>query len=156
MIYRNSEQKVYIGDNIEEKLGESGEIITHPFTYETDLANISQNYYLKHDVVNNVITDSYACIKYEENGVRKETCLRGEDQAYYAANQEVLRSVEPYFNTLYYNNIKKNYKGYCTFNASYSFCESDSLNLNAHNLGYVSAYVGSMSCYVKSDGNSYC
>ena len=125
-------------------------------TYETNVTNISQNYYLKHEVVNNVVTASFACITYTEDGVRKDVCLRGVDTSYYASNQATLRSVVPYFNTLDYNSSYNNYKGYCSFHESYSRCSSDSLILRAYSDGYVFANDGSADCNVLSGGDSYC
>ena len=129
---------------------------TYTYEYETNLSNISQNYYLKHDIVNNVVTASYACGTYTENGVRKDVCLRGTEPSSYSSNQAILRSVEPYFNTLDYNNSYNNYKGYCSFSASDSDCYSDSLHLYAGSGGGVLADGGTLSCDVNSDGYSGC
>jgi len=124
--------------------------------YETDVTNISTSNYLKHEVVNNVITASYACITYTENGKRKEACVRGGDSAYYASNQAILHGVEGYFNTLDFNNVTNNFKGYCDFIESYSSCYSDSLYLNANSGGDVHSNDGSWYCDVYSDGRSNC
>ena len=59
-IYRTSDEILSVGESIDN------------ITYETDLANISTEIYLKHEVVNNVITASYSCITYIEDGIRKE------------------------------------------------------------------------------------
>jgi len=124
--------------------------------YETDLSNISQSYYLKHEVVNNIVTASYACITYTENGVRKDVCLRGGDGgASYASNQAILRSVEPYFNTLDHSSHSTG-KGYCNFYDSYSSCYSGSFNLYALSDGDVDAYDDSLDCRIYSDGYSSC
>ena len=141
VIYRSSTEELSIGDNIK------------GISYETNAEYISENRYLKHEVENNIITASYACGKYEENGVIKETCLKGADSSYYASNIEILRSVEPYFNTLNYHDSK----GYCTFDDSYSYCNSNSLRLYAYSGGTVTVDVGDLLiCYVNSDGLSNC
>lgn len=129
---------------------------TTPISYETSPLNINKTYYLKHDVVDNILTSSYACITYTENGTRKDVCLRGYDPTYYASNKAILQSVENYFNTLYYSNSYYNYKGSCSFYDSASSCLSDSLNVVANSDGSVSAYDGSFGCNVYPDGHSRC
>ena len=143
-IYRNSTEELYIGDDIS------------AVAYETTPLNINKTYYLKHDVVEDIVTASYACITYIEDGTRKDVCIRGGDSSYYASNQTILRSVESYFNTLDYNSSDNNYKGYCSFGDMYSYCNSDSLNLDAHSVGEVYVHGGSSYCDVNSDGISYC
>lgn len=127
-IYRTSTQSVSIGADID------------TFAYETTLSNISQSYYLKHDVVDNKVTASYACITYEEDGVRKDVCLRGGGSSYYAPNQEILRDVG----------------GDCRFGDLESACFPDSLSLRAYSGGYVLAGDDSSDCNVGSGGLSYC
>ena len=121
-------------------------------TYETSPTNINKSYYLKHDVVDNKVTASYACITYTENGIRKDACVRGADQSYYESNQTVLRSIESYFNTLSFGSGN----GSCNFYDSSSYCYSDSLELYVYSSGSASSYGGSMSCDVDSGGNSTC
>ena len=201
IIYRNSEEELYIGDDIKyrwcavvpgvanscvqneyfnqifksgteceatlEGIANSGQLDatmeyllanavceqeTKPLSYETNLSNISQNNYLKHEVINNKVTASYACITYTENGTRKDVCVRGLDTSYYASNQATLRSVESHFKTLPYGSGT----GYCNFDDSNSYCYSDSLTLHAHSYGYVYASGGSLYCNVYSDGYSEC
>ena len=125
---------------------------TRPLSYETSPLNINKNNYLKHEVTNNIVTASYACITYTENGTRKDTCLRGYDPTYYVLNQSILRSVESYFNTLSYGSGT----GSCYFNDSHSNCSSGSLYLFAYSDGFVDADGGFSSCGVDSDGTSYC
>ena len=124
-------------------------------TYETDLSNISQNKYLKHDVVNNEVTASYACATYIENGTRKDVCLRGVDSSCYESNQTILTSLDNYFDTISYNDSVSG-NGLCNNGDALSYCWSDSLNLNAAYYGTVNVHDYNAYCYVNSDGSSYC
>ena len=142
-IYRNSTESLSIGGDI------------NTVAYETSPLNINKTNYLKHDVVEDIVTASYACITYTENGTRKDVCLRGGSSSYYASNQTTLQSVESYFNTLPYGSSSTGY-GYCNFDDSNSYCNSDSLYLDADSYGYVHANGVSSRCYVYSDGYSYC
>ena len=139
-IYRNSTESLYIGGDI------------NTVVYETTPLNINKTYYLKHDVVDDIVTASYACITYTENGTRKDVCLRGVDPTYYASNQTILRSIESYFNTL----PNGSGKGYCDFGETLSLCNSDSLDLSAYSDGIVYAIGDSSGCYVTSVSHSYC
>lgn len=125
--------------------------------YETDVTNISQNNYLKHEVVNNIITTSYACITYTENGTRKDACVKGADSTpeTYASNQAIFRSIELYFNTLDYSESDTG-KDYCSFDDYISNCSYDSLGLGATSDGHVSSVYGSSYCDVTFDGLSFC
>ena len=120
--------------------------------YETNVTNIDTDFYLKHEVINNIITTSYACTTYTENGIRKEVCLRGGDPAYYESNVSTLKGVESYFNTL----SSGSDKGFCNFSDSDSGCNSNSFILDAFSDGFVDSNDGSLLCYVDSDGYSQC
>ena len=142
VIYRNSEEELSIDDSID--------TITE---YETSLSNISQNVYLKHDVVNNVVTASYSCLTYTENGIRKDVCLRAGEE-YYASNQAIIRSIESYVVSA---------GGYCDFDdPSYSSCDNyvspPGLEFWAYSDGSVGSLYGddSVTCGVESDGRSSC
>ena len=139
-IYRNSTESLYIGESIK------------TISYELTPLNINKTYYLKHDVVEDIVTASYACITYTENGIRKDVCLRGYDASYYVSNQAILRSVESYFNTLPYGSGT----GSCHFADSDSSCDSGSLILYASSVGNVYADGGSSYCDVDSGGASFC
>ena len=122
------------------------------YEFETDVTNIDTDVYLKLEVVNNVVTTSYACATYVENGIRKEVCLKGGDPVYYESNVSTLKGVESYFNTL----SSGSDKGFCNFSDSDSGCNSNSFILDAFSDGFVDSNDGSLLCYVDSDGYSQC
>ena len=105
-------------------------------------------------IQNNIITASYECVKYTENGISKEVCLKGGDSAYFESNIATLKGVESYFNTLSDNSGY----GSCRFLDSYSYCTSDSLGLNAYSHGGVTSSDGSCGCNVSFGVyvDSYC
>jgi len=145
VIYRNSEEDLSIDDSID-TISE----------YETSLSNISQNVYLKHEIVNNIVTTSYACITNTENGIRKDVCLRAGEE-YYASNQEIIHNIESYVVSA---------GGSCRFNDSYSSCDAYvfdtgleyDLEFWAYSDGSVGSLYGddSVTCSVESDGRSSC
>ena len=156
IIYRNTTASASIGDNI--SVLKSG--------YKTDRNNISQNYYLKHIVENNIITESYVCEKYTEGGVLKEVCLRGGNASYYGT-YDGMSSTQVNSVTGATGNIKKlqsiqNYvtgtlNGLCYYSSSDSRCDDgSSLRLNAYSNGSVDAHGNSYGCYISSDGIAYC
>ena len=137
-------------------------------TYETSASNINANVYLKHEVSNDKIIASYACIKYTEGGVNKEACVKGYDTNAYGTytgmssnyvgdvsnlnptkNIAVISGTHDYF---------INNSGSCDFYDSHSHCLASSLSLGADSDGSVGAYDSSASwhCRVYSDGNSNC
>ena len=136
--------------------------------YQTSASNISEDYYLKHEVANDIITASYACFRYTD-GVQKEVCLRGGDGgASYGTydgissnwiynvgnlnptgNIAVLESTRSYF---------EGNSGSCNFRGSNSICNDSSFYLDAYSDGsvYVHSYSDDGSRYVYVAGYSGC
>jgi len=99
-VYRWTEDELAIGDSIE------------GIETTTDSSTLGYNYYLKHDVENNLITASYVCFVTDA-----EYCLKGLDSSYYQNNVSILETNQTWFN---------NDGGSCNFTNSYSSCVGDS------------------------------
>ena len=103
----------------------------------------------KYTVVDDVITEGYACQTY---GILDEAvCVQGGDASYYNDNKTVL-------NELNNNSTFKDASGSCTFNSSNSYCYAGTIGLNAYSDGSVRAYDPTTiaSCSVNSNGNAAC
>ena len=164
-IYRNSEERISIGDSIESLT-----------SYETEAtkSSITQNYYLKHDVENNIITASYTCIRYTDSVTNElvEACLQGRDTSYYGTYDEMpdemsdeclydVSDKNPTGNIKVLSDIKTSFErsfknGECAFGSSNSNCYSDSLGLSSFSSGRNYAMYSNSMCYVNSLGSSYC
>ena len=133
-VYRWTTDSLSIGDSIE-----GVEITTDPST-------LNKNYYLKHDVVNNIITASYACFVTDT-----EHCVRGGDSSYYETNKALLQSQESWF-------IGNG--GYCQSFDNSLFCNltGDPHIVYVNSDGSVSSSYTSEStdCHVDSSGDAYC
>ena len=129
--------------------------------YATDASTLNKNVYLKHDVVDDIVTASYVCFITDT-----EHCMQG-GTSYYAANETLLQSQESWFNSN---------GGSCYFGtgeeAGDPHCSSDNLNVYARTNGSVSAsdfsdcYDDALTgadvacmgrtCSVNDDGSSSC
>ena len=117
--------------------------------YKTDPSELNANYYLKHDVVSNVITNSYVCFVYNN----AEHCLKGGDGgASFAANTQIIKDFQSF------NNLPDNANPDCYFHSLDSICFGGGFhNVTARSDGIV--YVNGSdaeNCRVNSDGNSSC
>ena len=112
--------------------------------YTTNASTLNKTYYLKHDVVDNIITASYVCFVTDT-----EHCMQGGDSSYYSANKTLLQGQESWFN---------NHSGSCSFGASDSHCSGGGFYyVGADSSGGVNAGVSeSDGCGVGSGGNSSC
>lgn len=112
--------------------------------YTKDASGLNKKHYLKHEVVDNIITASYACFVTD-----KEYCMQGGNASYYAANQAILQSQDAWFN---------NSDGYCYIESEFSGCYSyNKYNIGANSYGEV--YTRSsdiLGCIVDKDGFSHC
>ncbi len=126
-------------------------------SYETEetKSNITEDYYLKHDVENNIITASYACIRYTDSVTNElvEACVQGGDPSYYGddttGNVKILKDIQTSFERSLQN-------AYCYFSSSFSNCASDSLALGFDSDGSALADDSSSSCDMSSVVPSYC
>ena len=117
--------------------------------YTTDASALNKTYYLKHDVVDDIITASYVCFVYNN----AEHCMKGGDSgASFAANTQTIKDFQSF------NNLPDNANPGCKFNSNYSNCRGGSFDtVYADSGGFV--YVdGSSSeyCHVYNKGDSYC
>ena len=129
--------------------------------YVTNASNLNKNYYIKHDVVNDIVTASYACFVTD-----KEYCLKGgidecqwdneindgngacssSSTPVYNENKLLLQGQNTWFN---------NNSGSCSFEEDGSECETSPLSAYAYLNGYVTTSSDAASCMVNSH-NSYC
>ena len=98
--------------------------------YTTDATILNKNYYLRHDVVNDVITASYVCFVYNN----AEHCLKGGDNgASFAANTQTIRDFQTFYNLGAYSNGTG-----CDFDSSESSCRGGGFNnVSAYSNGEV-------------------
>ncbi len=157
IIYRNSTDEATIGDNIS--------VLTSG--YQTDRSNISQHYYLKHVVENNIIVESYACVKFTVDGVLKETCLRGGDPSYYGSytgmSATPVREVTGASGNIqkiqnFIDYMKGKMLVFAWFSNSYSYTDDGDTDhwLTASSDGHVMSQYDFMACWVGEDGSSTC
>ena len=129
----------------------SGTVTLSPGSYETNASNLNKTYYLKHDVVNNIVTASYVCFVTDT-----EHCMQGgemnvstELSPYYSTNQSLLQSQQTWFN---------NHSGSCSFVSYPSYCSGgDFNNVYAFSNGGVIVLVSNDDgCSVSNYGISNC
>ena len=123
----------------------SGTVTLSAGDYTTDASTLNKNYYLKHTVVNDIITASYVCFVTDT-----EHCMQGGDPSFYSANVGILQTQESWFNSQ---------GGSCTLNSSGSdsYCYGGGFdNVATRSGGYAEAIVGGSGCSVARAGNSDC
>ena len=126
--------------------------------FKTDPSELNTNYYLKHDVVENVVTASYVCFVYNN----QEHCLKGGDGgASFAANTQIIKDYQTFYNlpdkASDIHNTDRD--SGCNFDYPNSYCDSGYFNhVIATSTGYTSVENSSYleSCSVTSEGNSFC
>ena len=77
--------------------------------YTTNSSKLNQKVYIKHELVNDIIINSYVCFVAD-----REYCLKGIDRDYYEENKQVLKEYKEN------NNISDDK---CYFNSSPSYCQ---------------------------------
>ena len=158
VVYRFGEDRLSIGDS----LNNTVETTTNPST-------LNKNVYLKHEIENNIITASYACLRYEyPSGTTKEACFRGVDSSYYGTYDGTssnviydLSNLNPTGNIAVIESTRSYFeanKGSCDFKSSASHCRigSSSTEIEAMPNGQVGARVGNYQCYVSLNGSAAC
>ena len=142
-----------------------GTVSTGLASYETEAtkSNITEDHYLKHDVVNNIVEATYACIRYTDSVTNElvEACVQGGDSSYNGyydyqnpenstGNVKTLVDIQTSFERSLTN-------GACDFRYSSSDCSSTSFTLYSSSDSYVTASSRPHSgCKVHVGGNSYC
>ena len=117
--------------------------------YKTDPSALNANYYLKHDVVENVVAASYVCFVYNN----AEHCMKGGDGgAAFAANTQIIKDFQSF------NNLPDNANPGCRFGSGDSRCSGGGFSyVRAYGDGGVSVDGSdSGNCAVGSDGSSDC
>ena len=119
-----------------------------------DASTLNKSYYLKHDVVEDVITNSYVCFVYNNT----EHCMKGADNgASFAVNTQIIKDFQTFNNLGAFKYNGGNPTG-CEFVASNSNCSGGGFhNVYARSIGIVSVFGSSSTyCIVIQTGNSYC
>ena len=121
----------------------SGTVTLSAGDYSTSASTLNKTYYLKHEIVNDIVTSSYVCFVTDT-----EHCMQGGNSSYYAANKTLLQSQEEWFT---------GQSGSCTFGDDDSGCDSSALFANAYSIGVANAgFSVSNRCEVTPGGHSYC
>ena len=111
--------------------------------FSEDKESLNKNVILRHDVVNNIIKNTYICYL-DDSG---EYCLEGGNEDSFSSNEQVIRD----FN---------HYNSYCTFFTSderFGCSGSYGMTMLAYMNGKISAYyIFGMGCDVESDSTSSC
>ena len=134
VIYRGSGSELHDGDEIEQtKITCSGEENSVNNCYYTDEGNYEENlqgFYIRHDIVNNIITASYAC-----DGTR---CIKGGANTDYEANKEIFLEI----------------LGYGVEDGDRFYDSGSHSEIDRSGNVRISSYCGC--CIVTSNGTSYC
>ena len=145
---------VYIGDNV------STGVTLFDTVAEAKAAFSNRPFYLKHELENDIVKESYVCFEKDSNTY----CLRGFQTydnstgsyipEYYDSEKEY--GISPYYESN--KTILKNAFGEsnCTQNSSSLDCSGGGLRAIASESGYVDVYDGSAGCYVRDIGDSDC
>ena len=152
----NDNEYVWIGQKPTEN------ITLYNTVTEAKAAFSNRPFYLKHELENDIVKDSYVCFEKDSNTY----CLRGQ-ATYEKVNNSWQCKSEFYdsennkcLSTYYESNktILKNASGEsnCTQYSSHLSCSVGGLYVGANENGYVFAYVGSAICRVNNNGSSSC
>ena len=131
---------------------------TYPYTitnltegtdYVKNASLLNKNYYLKHDIVNDEIINSYVCFIYNNS----EHCMKGADGgASFTQNTQIIKDFQSF------NNLPDNSNPGCYFNSSSSYCYGGGFyDESAGSTGSVYIFeTSSVNCGVINDGHSLC
>ncbi len=145
-IYRWSMDNLSINDTVA-SLTEGTDYTTDATelpTVVSTFASSASNYYLKHTIVNNNVTESYVCFISDE-----EHCLQGGGTNYYTVNRGILETTAN-------QNWFTSHNGSCWNKTSYFRCNGGGLVVDVFNDGRVRVKGGGYLCGVYNDGSSYC
>ena len=122
--------------------------------YTTDASTSNGDYYLKHDVVEDIITASYVCFVYNN----AEHCMKGgdnesslESKPIFDVNTQIIKDFQTF------NSLPDNATPGCYYNSSSSYCYGNDFNVSANTDGllHVDGGFHTLNCYV-SENDSYC
>ena len=117
--------------------------------YTTDASTLNKTYYLKHDVADDIIINSYVCFVYNN----AEHCMKGGDNgASFTVNTQTIKDFQSF------NNLPDNANPGCYINSDYSTCHGGGFDQVSANSDGIASVYGSSSekCYVDADGYSAC
>ena len=122
-------------------------------SYTEDASTLNKTYYLKHDIVEDVVTNSYVCFVYNNS----EHCMKGADSSLYEQNVNIIKGYQAYYNIGAYNYDAENPAG-CVYASKACACFGGSFyRLTASSLGDVYANGPSKAyCRVGNAGFSEC
>ena len=112
-------------------------------SYTEDAGELNKTYYLKHDIVEDIVTNSYVCFVYNSS----EHCMKGADNgASFAKNTHIIKDYQTFSNLGDYSYNGGNPIG-CRFLSSRSVCNGGMFYyVNVSATGLVTVY-GSRSSY---------
>ena len=129
---------------------------------EAKAAFSNRPFYLKHEIENDIVKDSYVCFEKDSNTY----CLRG--QAIYEKVNNSWQCKSEFYDSennkclsTYYESNKTILKqafgdSKCTQSSSSLYCSAGGLYASAGEYGFVNAYDASADCYVDNNGDSHC
>ena len=122
-------------------------------SHSEDASTLNKTYYLKHDIIEDVVTNSYVCFVY--NNV--EHCMKGVDKTSFQTNAQIINDFQNFNNLGTYNYNGGSPTG-CAIGTKGSQCYSGGFYLvSASSTGMVSVCGSSSTrCNVFQTGNSYC
>ena len=90
-------------------------------SYTEDASTLNKTYYLKHDIVEDVVTNSYVCFVYNSS----EHCMKGGDGGLsFEQNTQLIKDYQRFYNLGDHNNSSSNPNG-CRLTDSISSCSND-------------------------------
>ena len=129
--------------------------------YTTDASTLNKEYYLKHDVVEDIITASYVCFVTDT-----EHCMKGGDGgASFATNTQIIRDFQTFYSFGNYEEVVGIPRG-CRYSDSVSSCHKGYKDMvigniysSSSGMVYVTTDVasfGSAGCIIDNYNRSYC
>ena len=138
---------------------------TYPYTitnltegtdYVKNASLLNKNYYLKHDIVNDEIINSYVCFIYNNS----EHCMKGADGgASFATNTGIIQDFQTFYNLGEYSEYVGVERG-CKYNSTLSACYANLMDLpfNSVSASTTGVLVSDNNglCTIDSNSGSHC
>ena len=117
-------------------------------TYSEKASMLNKTYYLKHDIVEDVVTASYVCFVSD-----KEHCMKGGDSgASFTQNTQMIKDLQDYYNLGIYTNGPAG----CLINSNIFMCSNGEFAVFAYSEGSVKVNSSSDICGIYQAGYSDC
>ncbi|MBR2708117.1 MAG: hypothetical protein IKE90_01625 [Bacilli bacterium] len=120
--------------------------------YTEDASSLNKTYYLKHEIVEDIVTNSYVCFIYNNS----EHCMKGADGGEsFIQNTQIIKTFQTFNNLGTYSSSTNTG---CTFTSSGSHCSGDVFySIDATSVGNINvSESSSASCRVYKVGYSHC